>query len=97
VTLWNKYTFTSGALKGAYFGFGGRYVGSVHVHPSWAAPVYANNIYTYDLLVGYPVSLGKVNADVSLRVDNLTDKFFFDQSFRPATGRTIYLSNRLKF
>jgi len=96
-TLWNKYTFVSGSLKGAYFGFGGRHVGSVHVHPSWAAPVYANNVRTYDLLVGYPVNLGKVSADISLRVDNLTDKFFYDQSFRPATGRTFYLSNRLKF
>jgi iron complex outermembrane receptor protein len=96
-TLWNKYTFVSGSLKGAYLGFGGRHVGSVHVHPSWAAPVYANNVRTYDLLVGYPVNFGKVSADISLRVDNLTDKFFFDQSFRPATGRTFYLSNRLKF
>ena len=96
-TLWNKYTFVSGSLKGAYFGFGGRHVGSVHVHPSWSAPIYANNVRTYDLLVGYPVTFGKVTADVSLRVDNLTDKFFYDQSFRPATGRTFYLSNRLKF
>lgn len=52
---------------------------------------------TYDLLVGYPVTFGKVTADVSLRVDNITDKFFYDQSFRPATGRTYYLSKRLKF
>jgi outer membrane receptor for monomeric catechols len=96
-TFWNKYTFLDGLLKGAYAGFGFRLVGDVHVHPSWAAPIYSKNIRTGDLLLGYPVKFGRVTADVSLRVDNITDKFFYDQSFRPAAGRTFYLSTRLQF
>lgn len=97
VTFWNKYTFADGALKGAYVGFGARFVGEVHVHPSWSAPVYTDGITTGDILVGYPFTLGKVKADVSLRVDNIADKFFYDQGFRPAAGRSYYLSTRLSF
>jgi len=97
VTFWNKYTFLDGAFKGLYAGFGARWVGAVHVHPSWSAPVYTDGIFTADILIGYPVTVGHLKTDVSLRVDNLTDKFFYDQSFRPATGRTFYLSTRFQF
>jgi iron complex outermembrane receptor protein len=97
ITFWNKYTFVQGRLKGAFVGFGARVVGEVHVHPSWSAPIYARNVRTADILLGYPVKFGSVEAEVSLRVDNLADKFFYDQSFRPATGRTFYLGSRMKF
>ena len=96
-SFWNKYTFLSGALKGAYAGLGFRLVGNTHVHPSWSAPVYEDRVRTGDILVGYPLKFGRTTADVSLRVDNVTDRFFFDQSFRPAAGRTYYLSPRLRF
>lgn len=72
-------------------------MGATHVHPSWSAPVFTDGIATGDILVGYPLTFGKVKADVSLRVDNITDKFFYDQGFRPAAGRTYYLSTRLQF
>jgi iron complex outermembrane receptor protein len=97
ITFWNKYTFMDGVLKDLYVGVGGRMVGDTHVHPSWAAPVYATNVRTADFLIGYPVKIGDRRADVSLRVDNIADKFFYDQSFRPAAGRSFYLSTRLQF
>jgi len=97
ITFWNKYTFMDGVLKDLYVGFGGRIVGDTHVHPSWAAPIYATNVRTADFLIGYPVRIGDRRADVSLRVDNIADKFFYDQSFRPAAGRSFYLSTRLQF
>lgn len=97
VHLWNKYTFTGGPVKGAYVGFGARFVGAVHVHPSWSAPVYANDVATGDILVGYPLKFGHTAVDVALRVDNVTNKFFFDQSFRPNRARQIDLTARIKF
>ena len=97
ITYWNKYTFTGDALKGAYVGFGARFVGATHVHPSWSAPVFTDGITTGDILLGYPMTFGKVKADLSLRVDNIADKFFYDQGFRPATGRTYYMSTRFTF
>lgn len=97
LNFWNKYTFTTGQLKGLYAGFGWRYVGAVHVHPSWSAPVYARNVSTVDLLVGYQWKIGRIGADVSLRVDNLTNRFFYDQSFRPNQGRSIDLITSLHF
>jgi len=96
-TFWNKFTFTDGGIKGAYVGFGVRLVGETHVHPSWSAPVFTDDIVTYDFLVGYPFSVGKVKIDVSFKVDNIADKFFYDQGFRPATGRNYYFSTRLSF
>ena len=95
--LWNKYTFTGGPVKGAYVGFGARFAGAVHVHPSWSAPVYANNVATGDILLGYPVRFRKTTVDLTLRVDNITNKFFFDQSFRPNRARQIDLTARFRF
>jgi iron complex outermembrane receptor protein len=95
--IWNKYTFTQGPARGLYVGFGVRFIGEIHVHPSWSAPVYNEPFESYDALIGYRTKLGGVETDFSLRADNLMDKFYYDQSFRPGSGRSLYFSTRLHF
>ena len=96
-TFWNKYVFTTGPLKDIYVGAGSRYVGNNHLHPSWSAPIYGKTPWDTNLLLGYTFKVGKLNTDVSLRVENALDKFYFDETFRPNEPRRYYLNTRFKF
>jgi len=96
-SLWNKYTFVRGPLKNTYAALGLRWTGEIRLHASWSVPLYSNDVWDGNLLLGHRFRVGKVDADVSLRVDNLFDKFYYEQTFRPVEPRRTYLSASLKF
>lgn len=82
-SVWNKYTFTSGALKGAYVGLGLKHTGRIHVHPSWSVTIYSEPYWFADVLVGYRWIISRqVTADASLKIDNALDEQYLDGTFR---------------
>ncbi len=66
---WTKYTFGSGALKGAFLGGGLRYRGRIFLHPSWEQSVTDRGRLFVDLLAGYK----RNNYSVTLNVQNATN------------------------
>jgi iron complex outermembrane receptor protein len=96
-SFWNKYTFTRGRLARLYAGAGVRYTGTVRIHPSWESPINAKPNTTADMTIGYPLKLRKVELELVANVKNIFDKFYFNQTFRPADPRTFYFSTNLKF
>jgi outer membrane receptor protein involved in Fe transport len=96
-SLWNKYTFVRGPLKNTYAGFGLRWTGEIRLHPSWSVPLYSNNVWDGNVLLGHRFRFGKIEADVSARVDNIFDKFYYEQTFRPVEPRRSYVTASFKF
>lgn len=84
-SIWNKYTFVSGALKGFYVGAGAKLTGPIHIHPSWSVTINSEPYWFADLLLGYHWRVAKnVDADVSARINNLLDEQYLDGTFRPS-------------
>ena len=96
-SYWSKYTFLRGPLTRVYAGVGLRYTGQMRVHPSWESPINADPFWFADLTIGYPMRLKKVDMDVVLNVKNLFDKFYYNQTFRPADPRQFFFSTNLRF
>lgn len=96
-SFWNKYTFVDGTLKGSYIGFGAQYIGAIHVHPSWSAPIYSPEVWVFDATIGHKMTVGSTRIDLALRVNNVTDEFYYDQVFRPAFPRTFQLLARFNY
>lgn len=96
-SLWNKYTFVRGPLKNTYAGLGLRWTGEIRLHASWSVPLYSRDVWDGNLLLGHRFRVGKIDADVSARVDNLFDKFYFEQTFRPMEPRRAYVTASCKF
>ena len=96
-SFWNKYTFVDGNLDGLYIGAGMQYTGAIHLHPSWSAPIFSPEVWIADATIGYRFKMGETDTDFALRVNNLTDEFSYDQTFRPAFPRTVQLIARFKF
>ncbi|GIL14580.1 MAG: hypothetical protein BroJett038_33000 [Chloroflexota bacterium] len=77
-SLWSKYTFSSGSLSG--FSFGGGLVSKPEILP-WGqqAPNLKNPAYErIDLLFGYSTKIGGKECEFGVKINNLTDKLFFD-------------------
>ncbi|HRE82322.1 MAG TPA: TonB-dependent receptor [Opitutaceae bacterium] len=96
-SLWNKYTFVDGPLKNFYAGFGLRWTGEIRIHGSWSVPLYTNNVWDGNALLGYRFKLRKLECDLSGRVDNIFDKFYYEQTFRPVEPRRAYVTASFKF
>lgn len=89
--LFGKYTFTSGPLKGFYFGASGQYRSTFNFHDSWDVPAQVDNYRVVDLLFGYRVNLrDKRELTFSLNVNNVTNERFLDFQYlwnEPVTVR----------
>jgi len=97
-SFWNKYTFTSDALRGAYVGLGLRYSSSVQAHPDPISVRIVNPSYTtVDMLIGYDTKLFGRNARLTLNAKNLLDEEYYEGSFVLADPRKVYASLELKF
>jgi iron complex outermembrane receptor protein len=97
VSIWNKYTFVDGPLKGFYIGAGVQQANKIHLHPSWSSMVFNPDVWLVDATLGYQFKVQKVTTDLILRANNLTDKLNYDQTFRPGMPRTIQVLTRFKF
>ena len=97
-SFWNKYTFTSGFLKGAYVGLGLKYTGRIHVHPSWSVTIYSEPYWFADVLLGYRWALSKkIGAEVSLKINNALDEQYLDGTFRTSVPVNGMANLQLKF
>lgn len=81
--VWQRYTFTDDALKGAWVGFGVRHQTSLMPlasNSSWGTVLPGSTVC--DAALGYTLPLGRRTIDLQLNVENLTDKLY------SAGGRT---------
>ncbi len=85
-SLWGKYDFTQGMLKGFNLGTGIYLVGQREGDNanSFELPGYAR----WDAATGYKWKVGKTELSVQLNVNNLLDKTYYDAS--PAGATNIY-------
>jgi outer membrane receptor protein involved in Fe transport len=97
VNLWQKYTFTGGALKGFYVGGGINSLGKTYVHPSWTIPIISEPVVLFDALLGYATKLGNQPANFRLNVRNLLDKHYLNGTFQYGEPRTAIATVTLQF
>lgn len=88
VSLWNKYTFTTGKLSGFYLGGGLNAMGETYEHPSWTVPIKSEPVVLVDALVGYTTKLGDWPVDLRVNVRNLTDEHYLNGTFQYGEPRT---------
>lgn len=87
--LWNKYTFTTGRLRGAYLGGGATALGRIGIHPNWTVPIETEPVVTFDVLVGYTTKIREWAVDARVNVRNLADKHYLNGTFQYGEPRMI--------
>ena len=99
-TLWNKYTFQEGRLKGFFLG-GGFVYKSGELAGNRRKPI----VSRFDLLAGYNGKWNEIDYTVQLNVKDLTEHFYAEQGRDPATGapfvfrnpRNVYVDVKFRF
>ncbi len=97
VNLWNKYTFTTGALKGGFVGGGVNVLGETYEHPSWTIPIKSEEVALFDAVIGYATKFGNLPAELRLNARNLADKHYLNGTFQYGEPRTFIASVGLRF
>jgi outer membrane receptor protein involved in Fe transport len=96
-TFWNKYTFSSGALRGLYVGGGANVMGETYMHPSWTVPIKSDAVTLFDAMVGYTTKLQNTPVNLRLNARNLADKHYLNGTFQYGEPRTIIFTVGLQF
>jgi iron complex outermembrane receptor protein len=96
-SLWTKYGFSSGNLKG--FHMGGGLVSKPSVLPFGAGgPLLRNPAYTrIDLIFGYNTKIAGCEWEFSLKVNNLTDKLYLEGQSGWGPARGYQMSAMVRF
>lgn len=97
VNVWNKYTFTTGALRGWYVGGGATALGETYMHPSWTIPIKSDPVVLFDAVVGYATKLGDVGIDARVNVRNISDEHYLNGTFQFGEPRTFIASIGFRF
>ena len=97
INVWNKYTFTTGALRGWYVGGGGNALGKIGLHPSWTVPIESEPVVLFDAVIGYATKVGRVGIDARVNVRNIFDEHYLNGTFQYGEPRTIIGSVGLRF
>lgn len=79
--LWNRYTFTSGRLRGVFVGGGARFATGEKLHPSWDVVVRSGGYARIDAVVGYERTVGRQRFSTQLNLNNLTNERAFLGSY----------------
>ena len=82
VNLWNKYTFTTGSLRGGYVAGGATALGETYEHPSWTVPIKSDAVVLIDAMVGYATKLQNFPVDFRVNVRNLANKRYLNGTFQ---------------
>jgi outer membrane receptor protein involved in Fe transport len=96
VNLWNKYTFTEGALRGMYIGGGANALGETYEHPSWTIPIKSDPVIIFDALIGYALKVQTLPVDVRVNVRNIGDTHYLNGTFQYGEPRTVFVSVGLR-
>ncbi len=97
INLWNKYTFTTGRLRGGYVGGGATVLGETYEHPSWTVPIKSDEVVLIDAIVGYATKVGDLPVDVRVNVRNVADKHYLNGTFQYGEPRTFIASVGVRF
>lgn len=98
VSLWTKYNFVKGKLRGFFVGGGARVTSAFRIHPSWDVPFEEDGYTKIDVIAGWTGKFGDdINATVSLHGDNVFDEDYFDGMFFYAEPARWWISTRLSF
>jgi iron complex outermembrane receptor protein len=97
INLWNKYTFTTGRLRGFYIGGGGNALGRIGLHPSWTVPIESEPVVLLDAVVGYSTKLRDAMLNVRVNIRNLADEHYLNGTFQYGEPRTIIGTVGLQF
>ncbi len=100
--VWNKYSFSQGALEGFSVGAGLRYASEIVISASrdWDATrggLTAGDYTVFDGLLGYSTTIWGVPSYFALSGTNLLDKEYSEGGWNLARGREFSLSGTLKF
>lgn len=97
-SLWGKYSFKSGALRGLNLGLGARYRDRflIATQPSPNTSKGGRSL-TFDALVSYRWPGKKPSVTTSLNARNLFDEMSLIANSRPAEGRSIVLTTTFDF
>jgi len=96
LSVWNKYTFTTGALRGGYVGGGVTVLGETYEHPSWTVPIESDAVALVDVMIGYATKVRDLPVDLRLNVRNLTDELYLNGTFQYGEPRTFIVSVGVK-
>jgi len=96
LSFWNKYTFTTGALRGVYVGGGATVLGETYEHPSWTVPIESDAVALVDAMIGYATKVRELPVDLRLNVRNLTDELYLNGTFQYGEPRTFIVSVGVK-
>jgi iron complex outermembrane receptor protein len=96
--LWNKYDFTTGAVKGLSLGLGVRYVSEVEPRATDSTTLLFNPAFTVvNAVIAYKTKIGGQTTTFSLNVDNLFDKLYFEGNTGVSDPRKIFLKTSVAF
>ncbi len=95
--LWHKYTFSDGPLTGFFLGMGlnarsDSSVGSEAANQTFRYPSYT----AVDLVLGYKSS-GEKPWEITARLNNATDEFYFSRNKFYANGRNLQVTAKFRF
>jgi len=98
MALWNRYTFTDGALKGVFVGAGLRY--RTKTRPVVLPPdfdIWDPSYVVIDALVGWDGKWRSRPLRVQVNLRNLANREYFDGAYTPANPLTASLSVETRF
>jgi iron complex outermembrane receptor protein len=97
-TMWNRYRFSTGPLKGLTLGLGIRRNEEATVSTSSQNSIVVNGFTTADLMIGYNVRIGERDVRLQLNAKNVTDKLYRANSDGYLEdGRRVFFSASTRF
>lgn len=92
ISVWNKYSFAGGRLRGCYLGGGATVLGETYLHPSWTVPIVSEPAVLVDAMIGRVFKVRQGSVDVRLNVRNLADKHYLNGTFQYGEPRWLILT-----
>lgn len=97
-SIWNKYDFTNGSLKGFSAGLGVRYSSEVEPRATDSTTSIHNPAYTVvSALVSYQTRLANRRVTFSVNADNLFDKLYYEGDTSASDPLKIFFKTRVEF
>jgi iron complex outermembrane receptor protein len=95
--LWNKYSFDTGILKGAFVGVGMKAVSRMRLHPSYDVGIFGRGYVTFDASAGYSWKTKAGTWSARVNVENLTNQSYFNGVYQLGDPLTVKGTIRWSF
>lgn len=98
VSLWNRYEFRDGSMKGLTVGLGGRWSEAARMNPDPERPMVIPAFAVVDAMAAYNFKVGERTVRAQFNVKNLTDKVYREGNlgmFAPPRSFMLSFSTRL--